>query len=325
MALTYFWRCEATGLDGTHDYSAGATTMTLNGAASLSATAVKVGTNGVLNTDGADFYYCASSSIVTIDQGSIGYWWKCITSLPASTTPVGVGAEENQYTATDNYIQVRMATSGEVSAGIRSTGAAAILKTTTAANMVADTWYFITLSWHLSEDKLRVRVYDSAGALIDEANNDTDLTDLSASIPTTLDRLFIGQRSSSTVVFYVDNVFVGDSYSDADTFLVSRDITSYTSYAAGTKYVKLLVEASAASEASVEGVVLNATRDTVIGEFSGQTFEASLEGGEAVLLIDVADISPDGSTLTTSDTPIVFAYNATNSIIGPGSATVVEI
>ena len=92
-----------------------------------------------------------------------------------------------------------------------------------------------------------------------------------------------------------------------------------------TTYVKLLTEASAASKTSIEGVVLNAARDTVIGEFTGQSFEAALESGEAVLLIDVADITPDGSTLTTSDTPIVFAYNATESIIGPGSATVVEI
>lgn len=89
--------------------------------------------------------------------------------------------------------------------------------------------------------------------------------------------------------------------------------------------LKLLAHATAASAASIEGVVLNSTRDTVIGEFSGQAFEAALEGGEAVLLIPTSEITPDGSTLTTSDTPIVFAYNATDSIIGPGSATVVEI
>jgi hypothetical protein len=95
--------------------------------------------------------------------------------------------------------------------------------------------------------------------------------------------------------------------------------------AAVTKYVKLLTEAAAASAASIEGVVLNAARDTVIGEFSGQAFEAALESGEAVLLIPTADITPNGDTLTTSDTPIVFAYNATDSIIGPGSATVIEV
>lgn len=92
-----------------------------------------------------------------------------------------------------------------------------------------------------------------------------------------------------------------------------------------TNYLKLLASANAASVTDVEGVVLNAARDTVIGEFTGQAFEASLEGGEAVLLIDVADITPDGSTLTTSDTPIVFAYNSTDGTVGEGSATVIEV
>lgn len=93
----------------------------------------------------------------------------------------------------------------------------------------------------------------------------------------------------------------------------------------GPLAVKLLAEASAASATNIEGVVLNSTGDTVIGEFSGQAFEASLEGGEAVLLIPVADIIPDGATLTTSHTPIVYAYNATESTVGPGTATVVEV
>lgn len=90
-------------------------------------------------------------------------------------------------------------------------------------------------------------------------------------------------------------------------------------------YLKLLAHSSAASATGVEGVVLNSTRDTVIGEFSGQAFEASLESGEAVLLIPAADITPDGNSLTTSDTPIVFAYNATDSLVGPASATVIEV
>jgi hypothetical protein len=91
------------------------------------------------------------------------------------------------------------------------------------------------------------------------------------------------------------------------------------------RYVKLLANAVAASETGIEGVVLNAARDTVIGEFSGQAFEASLEGGEAVLLIPTNAITPNGESLTTSDTPTVFAYNATDSTIGPGSATVIEV
>jgi hypothetical protein len=89
--------------------------------------------------------------------------------------------------------------------------------------------------------------------------------------------------------------------------------------------VKLLAHASAASATGVEGVVLNAARDTVIGEFTGQAFEASLESGEAVLLIPAEDITPDGSTLTTTDTPLVAAYNSTDGTVGLGSATVIEV
>ena len=89
-------------------------------------------------------------------------------------------------------------------------------------------------------------------------------------------------------------------------------------------YVKLLAPAAAASAASIEGVVLNAARDTVVGEFTGQAFEAALEGGEAVLLIPCADITPDGGDLTTSDTPLVVAYNTTHST-DLASATVVEV
>lgn len=88
--------------------------------------------------------------------------------------------------------------------------------------------------------------------------------------------------------------------------------------------LKLLADAAAAGATDIEGVVLNAARDTVIGEFSGQAFEAALEGGEAVLLIPVSEITPDGSTLTTSDTPLVAAYNSTYGTVGLGSATVIE-
>jgi hypothetical protein len=94
---------------------------------------------------------------------------------------------------------------------------------------------------------------------------------------------------------------------------------------AGTKHLKLLAHSSAASATGVEGVVLNAARDTVIGEFTGQAFEASLESDKAVLLIPVEDIIPDGSTLTTTDTPLVAAYNSTDGTVGLGSATVIEV
>lgn len=132
-----------------------------------------------------------------------------------------------------------------------------------------------------------------------------------------------GSLQQTTAADYEGTDFTIDGTSES---LASRGVVLYLrSLVSAQKYVKLLAEADAASATGIEGVVLNAARDTVIGEFSAQAFEASLESGEAVLLIPTADITPDGDTLTTSDTPIVFAYNATDSIIGPGSATVIEV
>lgn len=130
-----------------------------------------------------------------------------------------------------------------------------------------------------------------------------------------------GSLQQTTATDYDGTDFTVDGSAET---LSARGVLVYLKTSAPL-YVKVLAEASAASETGIEGVVLNATRDTVIGEFSGQAFEASLESGEAVLLIPTADITPDGDTLTTSDTPIVFAYNATDSLIGPGSATVIEV
>lgn len=88
-------------------------------------------------------------------------------------------------------------------------------------------------------------------------------------------------------------------------------------------YVKLLAADTAQGDTAVQGVVMNGS--TYIGTFTGQAWEADLEDGEAVLLVPVADITPDGATLTTSDTPTVFAYNATDATSGPGDATVIEV
>lgn len=114
-----------------------------------------------------------------------------------------------------------------------------------------------------------------------------------------------------------DSTFISDLYNSGNPW------TKFLTISTLTTKVKVLAPAAAASAASIEGVVLNAARDTVIGEFTGQTFEAALEGGEAVLKIDVADITPDGSTLTTSDTPLVVAYNTTHST-DLAAATVIE-
>lgn len=92
-----------------------------------------------------------------------------------------------------------------------------------------------------------------------------------------------------------------------------------------TKYLKLLASSSAQSDTGVSGVVFDGTGYTTsdyLGTFSGKSFEASLESGNAVLKVPVADFG--GSALTTSSTPVAFVWNSTDAGIGPADCTVIE-
>ena len=93
-----------------------------------------------------------------------------------------------------------------------------------------------------------------------------------------------------------------------------------------TRKLKVLVHSSAASATGVRGVVFNPPSGgqltgTEIGEFTGQTFEASLESGQAVLKVLTSAFG--GDNLTTSDAPVVLVRNDTNTT-GLINATIIE-
>lgn len=89
--------------------------------------------------------------------------------------------------------------------------------------------------------------------------------------------------------------------------------------------LKLKLEAAAAGATNISGVVWAAQTGAIagaeIGEFTGQTFEAVLEGGEAVLKVPVSAFG--GGSLTLSDTPVALVRNATNTS-GIVSCTVID-
>jgi hypothetical protein len=322
MALTFFWRCEATTLAG-DDYSAGDTTATASGTPTIAAGGARVGTNGIVTTDASDWYYFDPTSIAATDVGSAAFSIQFPSSVPGSGYDYGISIIDAGGT---NYLKTR--TAGAASGfGFRSAKAGVTnTVSTTGITIDAATWYGVVIRWDFPNDLMRIEVYDAAGSLLGYAEDSaSDTSDYEPTGPFASFGLRIGNLSTQTNVVYIDNVFVSDAY--AEPLQNNLTITAYSSYDSGatTRYVKLLALADAASATGVEGVVLNAARDTVIGEFTGQAFEASLESGEAVLLIDVADIIPDGSTLTTLDTPIVFAYNSTDGTVGEGSATVIEV
>jgi len=92
------------------------------------------------------------------------------------------------------------------------------------------------------------------------------------------------------------------------------------------KYLKILMNGSAASTSGVQGIVFQVPTGgnltgTKIGEFTNKTFEASLENNKAVLKVLTSDFG--GGTLTVSDTPVALVKTSTktSTIV---SCTVIE-
>lgn len=84
-------------------------------------------------------------------------------------------------------------------------------------------------------------------------------------------------------------------------------------YQAVPLYLTVRIDPSAAS-ATVDGVVFQAPTSpnivgTYIGEFTGATFSAQLDNGQAILQVALADFG--GGSLTAQDTPVVLVRNAT--------------
>lgn len=135
------------------------------------------------------------------------------------------------------------------------------------------------------------------------------------------------QQTTATNVSATNWTLTGTSEALASNALIFALLPATTGL---TRKLKLLAHADAQSKTGVQGVVFeaptggNLTGDK-IGEFTGRTFEATLESGEAVLKVPVADFG--GSALTTSDTPRVeIRYDDSGTIKGTAivPATVIE-
>lgn len=92
------------------------------------------------------------------------------------------------------------------------------------------------------------------------------------------------------------------------------------------KYLKVLVSPEAQGDAGVAGVVFNEPSPgnivgPKIGEFTGATFEAELESGQAVLKVPASDFV--GTFLTTADTPVALLRN-TSDTTGIIPCTIIE-
>lgn len=223
MAVTFFWRCEGETLDGTHDYSAGDTTATANGAVSISATGAKLGSNGIVTTNAADYYAIDSASIVDIDQGCFGFWIQWKTAMPGAGLVTGISVRDAATGLNALQVQVATAAEDELRFQIRNASNTSNL-ITSSLSLAINNWYFVKCAWHLSADKWLIAVYDSSLTLVEAPNEDTS-TDLSTFIPVSVDTIRIGNTSSDVNPVWMDNVIFGSSYTDP-----LENYANYTSY-----------------------------------------------------------------------------------------------
>lgn len=225
MALTMFWRCEGATLDGTHDYNAyGSVTASLVSGALINSDAARIGTNSIDAANSGNDYVslpaAALSSIFSNTAGTIAFWFR------ASAWASGTGLFDVNGTSGD-FLRIRPSGSSntdiEFEFYVGSNGSGEFTVATTSVNGGLNTWYFVVVSWQSSG--MRIRVYDNSLSLLQEATNAT-LTLPIAALGTscTIGTWDAGGRH------FIDNIFVGNAYADADTFVTKATITSYTEY-----------------------------------------------------------------------------------------------
>ena len=227
MAVTFFWRCEGTTLSGTDDLPGADTSATANNSPAISATAALIGSNGVLiDAAGESYLLDSEAGIINRLTGSVAFWFR------PQAWANGAGIWRAEGSSFDQNLGIMMTGTDELRFVVNLEGTQANLDTT-AANIAVDTTYFVTASWDQPNNDRRIRVYDASGSLIQEVED----TATAYTAPTDLvgtDTFYVGESAGvGSPAYYIDNIFVGSAYADADAFLTNRSITSYTQYGGG--------------------------------------------------------------------------------------------
>jgi hypothetical protein len=240
--ILLFWRVEGTTLDATHDFTAGDNTAAANNTPSITGTAAKVGSNGALFDSSADSYrFNPQSPTPIIDRtvGSVAMWFQFQTTF--------IGSGQNFFFARANAnandnLTIGGGTSGQIRFSIRHSVDGEVNIQTSGASFTTGQWYFVVASWDQPNSDRRVAVYDSSGVMMGTAGE--DLT-TAFSAPIALDSgdgLRFGDATGwgASSSAYIDNIFVGNAYTDGPIFYNNRDITSFTSYSTSSSSGLLL-------------------------------------------------------------------------------------
>jgi hypothetical protein len=227
MAVTFFWRCEGTTLDATHDFSAGDTSAAANATPSISATAALVGSNGILCDSAGDRYNFAPTSIIDPAEGAVAMLFRFPSAVPNDDV---FFLARGSASANDN-INLQITGTDEITLTIRNAASGAVTLATTAANITAGTTYGVVARWDQPNSSRRLEVYDATGTLI-QAVQDLATGFTAPAALDAADGLRFGDSSGGLGTCYLDNCFVADAYAEPleDNLL----ITSWTEYDDGS-------------------------------------------------------------------------------------------
>lgn len=229
MANTFFWRCEGTTLDGTHDNSAGDTTATANDSAAINTAQVKVGTNSHDCATGSSYYSFDLASDIVLSAGSAGFW-----IYPDNWAAGMIFWQALDVSSTADHISLTKtgsSGSGGITLEVRDAGFGNSTITTGDLGITTGNWYFVTFGWSESATSLYIHVFDNTLTELAAATEDTAVAANYFPPWANLDVLRLGHQSGTGNSAHFDNYMISDSYSED---LVSNaNITSYTSWGGG--------------------------------------------------------------------------------------------
>ena len=324
-APTHLWMCdEGTGTTIADQGTGTAHNMTLQNADMW-------GTDGSLGsmiTAVASTSRYALGASGTLFTGSV-----CMVVLAKSTT--NSNADANEYV-------IGCADTGAVgdrlgALAVNGAQTSYVTATDAAANSVSviNAGTFYNSGWHMLAVKFRNGTSISCCAISLDGGAWTNDGTASINALSALDRYGLGCRPASSPSQFFDGSILAAWVYEDPTYTALDDSWISTLYSdpwqfltTGTKYLKLLAHNSAASATGVDVVVYSAptgsdyvSGTTRYGSATNQSFEASLESGDAVLKVLASDV---GCGSLAVDTSVRALAQNTTYTTGMVTATIIE-
>lgn len=204
--ILFWWTCESANIS-TGDYSAGDTSGEVDSDAVFSASAMKLGTNGLscpTAWDSVTFSIGDPQDIILGSEGRIGFWFYADTLINDQILFYAV------FDA-DNEIIIRYWTADASPCGSHKTGGTNHYYTGTGASMATGNWYFIEYAWKQSTNYRQCWV-NGTSCFLDSSTTYANITATGGTIQ-------IGQGGVGTGAYF-DNVIIS-SDSTRNLYLLS--------------------------------------------------------------------------------------------------------